>query len=104
MATDENVFLLKSSGNSMELTQLIGSIAAIMTTTAFVPQAVKIIKTKSTKDISLGMYLILTTGILFWLIYGILLKEPPIIFANTIGFTLTFTILILKIKYRKANG
>ncbi|MEJ5286837.1 MAG: hypothetical protein CH6_1573 [Candidatus Kapaibacterium sp.] len=88
----------------MDWTQLIGSIAAIMTTTAFVPQAVKIIRTKSTRDISLGMYLILTTGILFWLIYGILLREPPIIFANTIGFTLTFTILILKIKYRKADG
>jgi MtN3 and saliva related transmembrane protein len=88
----------------MEITQIVGSLAAIMTTTAFVPQALKIIRTKSTRDISLGMYLILTTGILFWLVYGILLKEAPIIFANTIGFTLTFTILLLKIKYRKSDG
>ncbi|MGB9771087.1 MAG: SemiSWEET transporter [Candidatus Kapaibacteriota bacterium] len=88
----------------MDSTQIVGSIAAVMTTTAFVPQAVKIIRTKSTKDISLGMYVILTTGILFWLIYGILLGEAPIIFANTIGFILTFIILILKIKYRKSDG
>ncbi len=88
----------------MDFTQIIGSMAAIMTTSAFVPQALKIIKTKSTKDISLGMYIILTTGILFWLIYGFLLKQPPIIFANTIGFSLTLTILILKIKFRKADG
>lgn len=88
----------------MDFTQIIGSIAAIMTTSAFVPQALKIIKTKSTKDISLGMYIILTTGILFWLIYGFLLKQPPIIFANTIGFSLTLTILILKIKFRKSDG
>ncbi|MFN3305906.1 MAG: SemiSWEET transporter [Candidatus Kapaibacteriota bacterium] len=88
----------------MELTQIVGIFAAILTTSAFVPQAIKIIKTKSTKDISLGMYLILTTGILFWLIYGILLGEPPIIFANTIGFTLTFIILLLKIRYKNING
>ncbi|MFN3781307.1 MAG: SemiSWEET family sugar transporter [Candidatus Kapaibacteriota bacterium] len=88
----------------MELTQIVGIFAAILTTSAFVPQAIKIIKTKSTKDISLGMYLILTTGILFWLIYGILLGEPPIIFANTIGFTLTFVILLLKIRYKNING
>ncbi len=88
----------------MEFTQIVGIFAAILTTSAFVPQALKIIKTKSTKDISLGMYIILTTGILFWLIYGILLGEPPIIFANSIGFTLTFIILLLKIRYRNING
>jgi len=88
----------------MEYAQILGIIAAIMTTTAFVPQAIKIIRTKSTQDISLGMYVILTTGILFWLIYGILIKQPPIIFANIVGFTLTFIILVLKIKYREQNG
>jgi MtN3 and saliva related transmembrane protein len=88
----------------MDISQVLGIVAAIMTTTAFVPQAVQIIRTKSTQDISLGMYIILTTGILFWLIYGILIRQPPIIFANLVGFSLTFTILILKIKYREGNG
>lgn len=87
----------------MDFAQILGLVAAVMTTSAFVPQAVKIIRTKSTKDISLGMYVILTFGILFWLIYGILINQPPIIFANLIGFTLTFIILILKIKYREGN-
>ncbi len=87
----------------MEFAQVLGIVAAVMTTSAFVPQALKIIRTKSTKDISLGMYVILTIGILFWLIYGILIDQAPIIFANLIGFTLTFIILILKIKYREGN-
>ncbi len=88
----------------MELVTVVGSLAAILTTSAFLPQAVKIIRTKKTRDISLAMYLVLTTGILFWLIYGILLGEAPIIFANSIGFIFTSTILILKIIYRREDG
>lgn len=88
----------------MEVTPFVGSLAAILTTSAFVPQAIKIIRTKKTKDISLLMYIVLTTGILCWLIYGILIKQAPIIFANSIGFTLTFAILILKIKYGLKDG
>lgn len=88
----------------MEVAPFIGSLAAILTTSAFVPQAIKIIRTRKTKDISLLMYIVLTTGILCWLIYGVLIKQAPIIFANSIGFTLTFTILILKIKYGLRNG
>lgn len=88
----------------MEISTIIGSMAAILTTSSFVPQAVKIIRTRSTRDISLWMYIVLTTGSFCWLVYGILLSEPPLIFANLIGFTLTFIILILKIKYGKSNG
>lgn len=88
----------------MEISTIIGSMAAILTTSSFVPQAVKIIRTRSTRDISLWMYIVLTTGSFCWLVYGILLSEPPLIFANLIGFTLTFIILFLKIKYGKSNG
>ncbi len=88
----------------MEFAPFVGSLAAILTTSAFVPQAIKIIKTRKTKDISLLMYIVLTTGILCWLIYGILIQQAPIIFANSIGFTLTFIILVLKIKFGMKSG
>ncbi|MCX7880440.1 MAG: SemiSWEET transporter [Ignavibacteria bacterium] len=88
----------------MEFSQVVGTIAALLTTSAFLPQAIKIIKTKSTNDISLFMYLILSIGILLWLIYGIIIGEFPIIFANSIGFTFTFSILVLKIRYGKKNA
>ena len=83
----------------MNTTTLIGFIAAICTTIAFIPQALKTIKTRHTKDLSFLMYLIFSTGVLFWLVYGLLLGEWPIIFANTITLVLTVIILILKIRH-----
>ena len=78
--------------------KIIGYIAAILTTSAFIPQAVKTIKTKHTKDLSLVMYIALTTGILLWFIYGVYLKDLPIVLAN--GITLCFTLIILVLKIR----
>jgi len=79
---------------------MIGFTAAILTTIAFVPQAIKVIASKNTKDISLGMYVIFNLGVIFWLIYGIFTLDFPIIFANIITFAFTFTILIFKLKYK----
>ena len=56
---------------------IIGLIAAACTTLSFLPQAIKVIKTKNTSDLSLTMYLILTTGLLLWLIYGYLINDIP---------------------------
>jgi MtN3 and saliva related transmembrane protein len=84
----------------METVTILGFIAAICTTSSFVPQVVKILKTKSTKDISLMMYSVLATGVLLWMIYGILIKEIPIIAANAVGFVLVGTILACKIIYK----
>jgi len=78
----------------------LGLVAATCTTTSFLPQAVKIIRTRHTKDLSLGMYLILTIGSFLWFIYGVILHDIPLIIANVITFLLTATILILKIKYK----
>lgn len=78
----------------------IGMLAGICTTVSFLPQAVKIIKTKDTTGISLYMYLIFTIGVFLWLIYGFFLKEIPIIVANGITFLLALTILSLKIRYK----
>lgn len=84
----------------MDSTELIGMIAAFFTTIAFLPQAIKVIKTKNTQDLSLSMYSILCTGLLLWLIYGIQIDSLPIIIANGITLILSSTILIVKIKYK----
>ncbi len=66
----------------MNTISTIGLIAGLFTTLAFLPQVIKVIKTKHTKDISLAMYIIFTCGVLFWGTYGILLDELPIIISK----------------------
>jgi len=78
----------------------IGFFAAFCTTIAFLPQAIKVYKTKSTKDISLYMFLIFTLGVLSWLIYGIAISDLPIILANAVTLVLSFFILIYKLKFK----
>ena len=78
----------------------IGFFAAFCTTFAFLPQAIKVYKTKSTKDISLYMFLIFTIGVLSWLIYGLIINDWPVILANAVTLILSFFILIYKLKYK----
>lgn len=80
--------------------ELVGLIAGICTTVAFVPQIMKILKTKHARDVSLGMYVILTTGIFLWLVYGILLGKIPIMLANGISFVLCLIVVITKLRYK----
>ncbi len=77
---------------------IIGYLAAVLTTVAFIPQVIKVIKTKNTRDISLLMYIIFVLGILFWELYGILRSDMPIIIANFITLFLASIILIKKMK------
>ena len=84
----------------MEIITIIGLAAAVCTTISFIPQIYKTIKTKNTKDISLGMYLVLLLGVLLWLTYGILDKSFPIIVSNLAASLLVLTILALKLKYK----
>jgi MtN3 and saliva related transmembrane protein len=93
------ILLALQETNNMDYTTIIGLIAAFCTTVSFIPQVIQIIKTKETKGISLAMYIVFTTGIASWLIYGIMLQDIPIIAANTITFILAATILIFKIKH-----
>jgi MtN3 and saliva related transmembrane protein len=83
----------------MSITDWIGSTAATLTTTAFIPQAWKVWHTRHTADISLGMYILFTTGVALWLSYGILLESWPIIIANCITLLLAGMVLIMKIKF-----
>ena len=76
-----------------------GYVAAAMTTLAFVPQALKTIRTRDTRSISLGMYVVFTVGIGFWLVYGIALNSMPMILSNIVTFLLSGTILALKLRH-----
>jgi MtN3 and saliva related transmembrane protein len=84
---------------AMSITDWIGSAAATLTTTAFIPQAWKVWRTRHTADISLGMYVLFTLGVALWLAYGILLESWPIIIANSITLLLAGVVLIMKIKF-----
>ena len=79
---------------------ILGLLAACLTTFAFLPQSIKAIKTKHTKDISLITIIMADTGFLAWLYYGLLIKDIPIIAANSISILIMTLILILKIKYK----
>lgn len=76
----------------------LGYLAAFCTTIAFIPQAIKVYKTKHTKDISLGMFSLLIVGLVLWLWYGILLSSYPIILANSVTLIIATYILITKLK------
>lgn len=80
--------------------KIIGLIAAVCTTCSFLPQALKIIKSKNTQGVSLGMYIIFVAGVCLWLIYGFMIKDLPLISANCVTLGLSSIILIYKIRYK----
>ena len=84
----------------MDYITILGIIAGFLTTLSYLPQVIKIWSTKSTKDISLGMFFILSLGIFLWLIYGILIKDLPLILANSVTFAFTLAILFFKLRYK----
>lgn len=83
----------------MDFITMMGYMAGVCTTSAFLPQAIKILKTKHTKDISLGMYSVLTIGVLLWCLYALINHDWPLALANTVTLFLAGWILILKIRY-----
>ena len=82
------------------LVKNLGYIAGFFTTIAFLPQVLKVWRTKSTKDISIWMFLIFTTGVFLWLIYGLMIFNYSLIIANTITLILSISILIAKILFK----
>lgn len=79
---------------------MIGTIAAILTTFAFLPQVIKVIRTKDTESIALGMYLMQVVGIALWLGHGIHIGDLPLMMANGVSLFLSGTILYYKLKYK----
>jgi MtN3 and saliva related transmembrane protein len=83
----------------MSALTLLGLAAACCTTLAFVPQVVKAWKSRSTADISLGMFLTLCLGIVLWLVYGGIRGDVPLIVANVVTLVLAGLILLLKLRH-----
>jgi len=77
----------------------LGLAAAFCTTAAYAPQALKAWRSRSTADISLSMFLLMVTGIVLWLIYGLLIGDMPLIVANGVTLCLAGTILALKLRH-----
>ncbi|MBI5673285.1 MAG: SemiSWEET transporter [Nitrospirae bacterium] len=83
----------------MDGAMILGITAGTLTTVAFIPQLAKALKSKSTGDLSWGMVLTFTIGVLLWLIYGIWIDSLPVILANAVTLLLQLGIVTMKIKY-----
>jgi MtN3 and saliva related transmembrane protein len=84
----------------MDTITIIGLIAAAFTTISLFPQLIKVWKTKSTKDISTGMFSLFCGGVFLWFIYGVYVNDLPIMIANSLAFIQALIILIFKAKYK----
>ena len=87
---------------NLNLTELYGFIAAILTTIAFLPQLYKTWNTKSAEDVSLITLILFIIGLICWIGYGIKINSAPILVANVVTFIFNFSILILKLIYSKS--
>lgn len=79
---------------------ILGYIAGILIVVSLIPQIIKSWKTKSTKDLSLVRYLVYVSGVVMWLVYGIVINNGPMIVMNTINLTLASSVVYLKLKYK----
>lgn len=86
--------------NMMNTIQLLGLLAGSCTTAAFIPQVVKTWKSRSAKDLSLGMFSIFCTGVVLWLVYGLLIMDIPVIIANLVTLVLASFLLFLKLRWK----
>ena len=84
----------------MEWISVMGFAAGTLTTSSFVPQVIKLARTKQTKDVSFWMYVIISIGIGLWLLYGIANGDLPVVMANIISLILVLSVLVLKVRYR----
>jgi MtN3 and saliva related transmembrane protein len=83
----------------VSLVTITGFVAAVLTTIAFLPQVLRTWKTRSTADISLGMFITYVTGITLWLLYGLMLHDLPLIGSNAVTLVFAGTILGLKLRH-----
>ncbi len=79
---------------------ILGLVAGTLTTVSFLPQLVKAWRSRSTHDISVGMFSLLAAGIALWILYGVITSDVPVIAANVVSLLLVVLILALKLRYR----
>jgi MtN3 and saliva related transmembrane protein len=84
----------------MNTVSLLGLVAGAFTTIAFLPQVIKTWRSRSAKDLSLGMFTIFTLGVAMWLAYGFLINDLPVILANVVTLVLASTLLFFKLRWK----
>ena len=84
----------------MNSVSILGLLAGSLTTVAFLPQVIKTWKSRSAKDLSLGMFSIFTLGVILWLTYGVMIKDLPVILANMVTLVLASTLLFFKLRWK----
>ena len=84
----------------MTAIQILGLVAGTITSITFLPQVIKIWKTKSAKDLSLLMLLLLMLGVILWLAYGLLVMDAAIIYTNSMVLAMSMVMLFFKLKYK----
>ncbi len=87
----------------MRSIDLLGTLAATLTTASFLPQALHTLRTRDVSGISLAMYSAFTLGVALWLAYGVMLGEWPIIIANVVTLALASIILFVKVRVDRSN-
>ncbi len=85
----------------MEIAAWLGIAAGTLTTTSFLPQTIKVLKSRHTKDLSLATYAMFTIGVMFWFVYGLMISSWPIIISNAFCLPLAGTILVMKLREKK---
>ncbi len=85
-------------------TTLLGLAAATLTTGAFAPQLIRVVRTRSTEDLSLAMLATFNTGVVLWLIYGLRVRATPIVVANVVTLLQSVALLVLKLRYDRASA
>lgn len=85
-------------------TETVGFVAATCTTFAFVPQVVRIWRTRSAEDISLAMYLTMVAGVLLWIVYGTRIHSVPLVVANAVSLVLACAVLMGKLRFRRPRA
>lgn len=85
----------------IDLTDLVGTLAACLTTLSFLPQVWLTFKTRDARGVSLGMYSVFAIGVALWLAYGLLLRAWPIVIANAVTLALALAILAMKLRYHR---
>lgn len=87
----------------MSWVTVLGLVAASCTMASFVPQVVKTYRTRSVGDLSVGMYALLTTGAMLWLVYGLLIGDLPVVVTNAVTLVLLLAVDVLIVRHRRAS-
>lgn len=85
----------------MDPIQVLGLAAGSLTTVSFLPQVIKTWRSRSAKDLSLGMFSLFCVGVVLWLVYGIIVRDIPVVAANFVTFLLAATLLFFKLRFRR---